>query len=60
VLLEDFSLRGQPAPEATVAPEPVAEVLAPEGVVWTGRAQRRPELQRFVDHLSGQRTKAAR
>jgi hypothetical protein len=29
-----------------------AEVLVPEGVVWTGRARRGADLQRFVDHLT--------
>jgi hypothetical protein len=45
MLLEDFGMR----PAEVAAP---AEVLVPEGVVWTGRARRSADLQRFVDHLT--------
>ena len=53
-----------PAPDVVDAEpvEPVAEIVPlpseppaaalPPGVVWHGPARRRPELQRFCDHLA--------
>lgn len=64
IALEDFGLRRAPQPpalvvvraQATVAEE--AEPGLPPGVVWQGQAARRPELQRFVDHLESKRAAA--
>ena len=63
--LEDFGLRRptrddeRTGPIAVDAAAPVpllpAIVELPPGVVWHGVAPRRPELQRFCDHLEGLR-----
>jgi hypothetical protein len=65
MLLEDFGARpaapadamDEPAPAAATVAAP-AEVLVPAGVVWCGRAPRRPQLERFVDHLTAVRAQA--
>ena len=70
VALEDFGLKRpsratdaaaeadkpvQPAP----GPAPRTPAEAAPGVVWHGTARRRPELQRFCDHLEARRAEAA-
>ena len=50
-----------PVTAAAVLPPPVGAITAPAGcmerrvVVWSGRAPRSGELQRFVDHLEASR-----
>ena len=68
VALEDFGIRRrrrtsnaeQPpveAPRTVATAPPVVEIASGPtcGVAWSGRARRRPELQRFCDHLDSLR-----